>query len=336
MKILVTGGAGYMGSAVCYALSDSGYEPVILDSLVTGNEEFVKDNSFYRGDIADKDLLNLIFEQNGNIEIAIHCAEMAAVSVSVGKPYEFYTSNVVRSMELFKNLKDNGCKKIIFASSAAIYDDLPGFMVTERSPVKPRSPFANTKYMSELILRDFCDAYGMKCITLRYFNPIGADPKCRCGIKEKKPKNIIGRLLNTVESGELSFEISGFDWETRDGTCIRDYVHIWDVAMANVNAVENFDEAFERAGERNFLPINIGSGSGVTVQEFVFAFQNVTGEKVRIIKGPRRPGDIAGSYANTSCALKTINWKPKNTLEDAIIDAIRWEEKKRDLELVGN
>lgn len=331
MKVLITGGAGYLGSIVCRALSDNGHIPVILDSLVTGNEEFVKDNFFYQGDIADRYLISQILTEHNDIEIAIHCAERAAVSVSVGKPYEFYTANVVKSMELFKSLSDAGCKKIILASSAAIYDDVPGFMVTEHSPINPRSPFAHTKYMSEMILRDFCDAYNMKCIALRYFNPIGADPQTRCGLKETNPNNIIGRLMQILDHSETAFEISGTDWETRDGTCIRDYIHIWDVGMANVMAVENFDAAFERAGVKSFLPINIGSGVGVTVQEFIYAFQNVTGEKIPIVKGRRRPGDIAGSYANIACAAKTIKWEAQNTLEDAIIDAIRWEEKKREL-----
>lgn len=331
MKVLITGGAGYLGSIVCHALSDNGHTPIILDSLITGNEDFVKNSCFYQGDISDRYLINQILSEHSDIKIAIHCAERSAVSVSVGKPYEFYTSNVVKSMEFFKNLSDAGCKKIIFASSAAIYDDVPGFMVTEKSPIKPRSPFAHTKYISEMVLRDFCDAYNMKCIALRYFNPVGADPQTRCGIKEKNPNNIIGRLLRILEHESSVFEISGDDWETRDGTCIRDYIHIWDAGMANVKAVENFDEAFERANVKSFLPLNIGSGVGVTVQEFIYAFQNVTGEKIQIIKGARRPGDIAGSYANIASAAKAIKWEAQNTLEDAIIDAIRWEEKKREL-----
>lgn len=333
MKVLVTGGAGYLGSTLCYALEDSGHTPIILDSLIGGNEAFTSNRCFYQGDISDKYLISQIFAEHSDIEIVIHCAEMSAVSASVGKPYEFYSSNVVKSMELFKNLRDVGCKKIIFASSAAVYDDVPGFMVTERSPINPRSPFARTKLMSELILKDFCDAYDMRCIALRYFNPVGADPQSRCGVKGRSSKNIIGTLLRIYEGELSSFVISGNDWGTRDGTCMRDYIHVWDVASANVKAVENFDSAFEKAGEenKNFLALNIGSGVGVTVQEFIFAFENITGEKINITYGERRPGDIAGSYANVSLAEKTIGWKAEHTVEDAIIDAIRWEEVKNDI-----
>lgn len=333
MKILVTGGAGYLGSVFCYALEDYGYEVVVLDSLVSGNRNFTTNRKFYQGDIADKKLIEKIFEENEDIEFAIHCAEKAAVSASVENPYVYYNENVFKSMELFKNLCDAGCKKIIFESSAAIYDDVPGYMVTEKSPIKPRSPFARTKYITEMILKDFCKAYDMKCIVLRFFNPIGADPKSRCGVTEKTSTNIISKLIKILEGKENTFLINGSDWGTRDGTCMRDYVHVRDVAYANIKAIENFDNAFIKAGKEddNFLPINIGSGVGVTVQEFIFAFQNVTGEKVNIIYGDRRLGDIGGSYANVSRAKNVIDWEAVSTVEDAIIDAIRWEETKSEI-----
>lgn len=330
MKVLVTGGAGYLGSMVCYALEDSGHQAIVLDSLITGDSKRIAERIFYLGDIADKTIIKKIFQEQSDIEIVIHCAERSAVSFSVNHPYEYYSLNVVKSMELFKNLCDVGCKKIIFASSAAIYDDVPGYMVTELSPKKPRSPFGRTKYMTEMILKDFCSAYNMRCIALRYFNPVGADPKGRCGVKDKSKTNIIGNLLRVLEGETNTFQISGNDWGTRDGTCMRDYIHIWDVALANVKAVENFNTAFESAekGYERFLPINIGSGVGVTVQEFIFAFQNVTGEKINITFAPRRLGDIGGSYANVALAKKALNWKAERFIEDAIIDAINWEEKK--------
>lgn len=334
MKILITGGAGYIGSSICYALEDNGYELIILDSLVSGKNEFISTPYFYCGDIADKELLKKIFQEHNDIEIAIHCAERSAVSLSVGKPYEFYTSNVVKSMEFFKTLSDIGCKKIIFASSAAIYDDVPGYMVTEKSPIRPRSPFAKTKYMSEMILKDFCEAYDMKCIVLRYFNAVGADPQSRSGLhNSSNAYNIIENLIKILNGESHTFKIAGNDWETRDGTCMRDFIHIHDLALANVQAVKNFDKAFESAGSNynNFLPLNIGSGVGVTVMEFIFAFENVTGEKINIVFTNRRPGDVGGSYANVSLAKKTIDWEAKSSLEDAIIDAVKWDEKRREL-----
>ena len=326
MKVLITGGVGYLGSMIYYALIDNGHEPYILDISKSEDISYITSDNFYQGDIGDKKLLTRIFEENPDIEIVIHFAEKSAVWASVKKPYEYYHSNVVKSMELFKNLNDLGCKKIIFASSAAIYDDVPGFMVTERSPINPRSPFARTKYMTEMILKDFCVAYDMYCIVLRFFNPIGADPKGRIGLRANFSSNILSRVLK-IWNGE---ESAGNDWVTRDGTCIRDYFHIWDLALAVVKSVENYDIAFRRADNlyKNFLPINIGSGIGVTVKEFLFAFQNVTGEKVKITYTDRRPGDVCGSYANINRAKNTIEWEAEITIEDAIIDAVRWEEIK--------
>jgi UDP-glucose 4-epimerase len=229
-------------------------------------------------------------------------------------------------MELFYILKEHNIKNIIFASSALVYDVASGFMVTERSPIKPRNPFGRGKYMTEMILRDFCNAYDMRCITLRYFNPVGIDPLKRCVILKKShnPSSILSRLLAVLNYEEKSFMISGTDWDTRDGTCIRDYVHVSDVAMANVKAVENFDTAFEKAGDdyTNYISLNIGSGVDVTVREFIMAFENVTGEKINITTGPRRKGDVTGSYANISLAKRAIDWAPEHTIEDAIMDIL--------------
>ncbi len=328
MKILVTGGAGYVGSVICSAFLDYGYTPIILDSLITGRDNFVKDKIFYKGDIGDKQLIEKIFKEHDDIEFAVHCAEKAAVEQSVSNPYEYYNANVVKSMELFKTLFDLGCKKFIFNSSASLYEDVPGYMVTEKSPINPRSPFARSKYITEMILKDFCNAYDMKCITLRYFNPIGADPKMRSGLQPKNPINIIGKLLKVVEGKEKVFKIAGKDWGTRDGTCIRDYVHVWDVALAHIKAIENFDSAFSKADlkDKGYMPLNIGSGIGVTVKEFISAFENIVGEKINVELSEHRLGDIAGSYANISRAKELIDWQASICIEEAILDSLKWEE----------
>ncbi len=329
MKVLVTGGAGYVGSTICSALIDNGLTPVILDSLITGRDEFVQDKLFYKGDIGDKAVLTKIFEEHPDIEILIHSAEKAAVYESVLNPYDYYNDNVFKSMVLFKTVQELGLKKIIFCSSASIYDDVPGYMVMENSPINPRSPFGKSKYMTELILRDFCNAYAMKCISMRYFNPVGADPKLRSGLQPKNPINIVGKLLRVIEGKEKNFIIAGKDWGTRDGSCIRDYVHVWDVATVHVKAVMLFDEVFanERFKDCNFLPVNIGSGIGVTVQEFVYAFENIVGEKVNVLVSyDHRPGDIAGTYANISRAKELLGWEISYAIEEAILDAVRWEE----------
>lgn len=326
MKILITGGCGYLGKTLCHAFIDNGHQCVVLDTATDFGEN-IDGIFFYHGDIVDFDNLKMIFAQHPDIDIAIHCAELSSVALSVTNPYEYYSLNVVKTMEFYKNLHKIGLKKVIFSSSAAVYDNVPGYMVTERSPIKPRSPFGRTKYITEMILKDFCNAYDMKCITLRYFNPIGADPQSRCGIT-RSSSNIISRLIRVLNCEEKHFTISGDDWDTRDGTCVRDYIHVWDVALANVKAATEFDLAFERAGEEfsNYLSINIGSGVDVTVKEFIMAFQNVTSEKINTKIGARRQGDISGSYANIQRAKKFLNWQPSFSLEDAIFDALKWDE----------
>jgi UDP-glucose 4-epimerase len=328
MKVLVTGGAGYIGSTICSILLDNGHIPVILDSLVTGKEEFTKGRIFYKGDIADKVLLKKIFDEHPEIRHTIHCAALIVVPESVERPYDYYKENVAKSLELFKNLNDLGCKNLVFSSSASIYDDVPGYMVTEESPLNPRSPYARTKFMMEMVLKDFCISYGMKGIALRYFNPIGADPKLRTGIHIKEPSHVLGKLVDTALGKIPQFCITGNNWDTRDGTGIRDYIHLWDLANAHLLAMENFDHAFAKSDTPNvpYLVINLGTGNGVTVKELVNAFENVFGKKINKVETDPRPGDVAGAYANANKAKKLINWETKKTIEEGISDALKWGE----------
>jgi len=328
VKVLVTGGAGYVGSCICQALIKSGHEPVILDSLISGRSYFVDDKHFYKADIGDMSVLAQIFDDHPNIEAIIHYAERAMVGNSVKTPYEYYISNVTKSIELCNFITEAGCKKLIYCSTGAIYEDVAGYMVSENSPVKPRSPFARSKYITEMIFEDFCAAYDIRCITLRYFNPIGAAPDMSAGPESSNSGNIISKVIEAANNG-TPFMINGADWATRDGTCIRDYLHVWDLAMAHVRAVENFDRAYRVSDSNGYLPINIGTGIGSTVKEVVTAFENVSGDKVNIQTGPRRPGDICGSYASTNLAKDCLKWKAELSMEEAILDAIRWEEKKR-------
>jgi len=330
MKILVTGGAGYIGSTICSALLDAGHTPVILDSLITGRIEFTKDRVFYEGDIADNTLVKRIFAENPDIYATIHCAALIIVPESTAKPYEYYRENVEKSLELFHSLKEAGCKRLVFSSSASIYDVVPGFMVTESAPLKPSSPYARTKFIMEMILRDYCTAYSMQGIALRYFNPIGADPQMRTGLQIANPSHAIGKLVD-VQLGKLpQFTITGTDYDTRDGTGIRDYVHVWDLAQAHVRAVENFDTAFMNAGnpEDNYLVINLGTGRGVTVRELVTAFEVVVDKEINKADGPRRPGDTAGSFCNADTAKNLLGWKAKLSIENGISDALKWGAKR--------
>jgi UDP-glucose 4-epimerase len=258
---------------------------------------------------------------------------LIVVPESVAHPYDYYQDNVAKSLELFKTLTDLGYGRIVFSSSASIYDVVPGFMVTETSPLKPSSPYARTKYMMEMILQDFCSAYEMRGIALRYFNPIGADPQMRSGIHVPQPSHILGKLVDTAQGRLPEFNITGVHWPTRDGTGLRDYIHVWDLAMAHVKAVEQFDQAFTRSEDpqTHYLVINLGTGKGVTVRELVTAFEKVVGTPIHKCDTDPRPGDIAGAYANADTALRLIGWKAELPLEQGISDALRWDAVRAEL-----
>jgi UDP-glucose 4-epimerase len=333
MKVLITGGAGYIGSTICSALEDHGHTPIILDSLVTGREEFTRGRIFYHDDIANPAALERIFREHPEITATIHCAALIVVPESVEKPYEYYIENVTKSLQLFHTLQRLGHGRVVFSSSASIYDVVPGFMVTESSPLKPSSPYARTKYMMEMILKDFCNAYDMQGIALRYFNPIGADPKMRSGIHVKNPSHVLGKLVDTAHGKLHEFEITGVDWPTRDGTGIRDYIHVWDLAMAHVMAVENFAQVFARLDDpaRRYAVINLGTGRGVTVRELVTAFEKVYGQVINKAECPPRPGDVAGSYANADTARRLLGWEARLPIEQGIADALKWGEVRENI-----
>ena len=326
MKILITGGAGYIGSTIASALVDAGHTPILLDSLITGREEFAKLHTFYQADIADKEVVRQIFSDHPDIYATIHCAALIVVPESVAKPYAYYKENVVKSMDFFKQLSELGYNRVVFSSSAAIYDVVPGFMVREDSPLLPLSPYSRTKYMMEMVLKDFCHAYGLNAIALRYFNPIGADPKMRTGLHIQFPSHLIGKLVEVALGREDVFNLTGVDWPTRDGSGIRDYIHVWDLAQAHLKAVENFEKAITEGSEEGlpYTVINLGSGTGVTVKEFVAAFEKVFGQKVPVAIKPARPGDIAGAFANADRAEALLGWKAELPIEDGIRDALKW------------
>jgi UDP-glucose 4-epimerase len=331
MKYLITGGAGYIGSTICSALEDAGHTPIIIDNLVTGRVEFTQGRIFYQKDIADAAALTAIFQDHPDIQAVVHCAALIVVPESVTQPYEYYQDNVAKSIELFHTLDTLGCHRVVFSSSASIYDVVPGFMVTEESPLKTNSPYGRTKYMMEMVLADYCAAYNMKGIALRYFNPIGADARMRSGIHVDVPTHILGKLVDTSRGRQKVFEITGTGWPTRDGTGVRDYIHVWDLARAHVNAVVDFDRVFERAGNpaEKYLVINLGTGRGVTVREMVTAFEKVIGRPIPKREAPPRPGDIAGSFANADRALQWLGWKAELSIEQGIADALKWSEVRQ-------
>ena len=323
-KVLVTGGAGYIGSTICSALEDAGHMPIVLDSLVNGYKQFARGRPFYEGDIADDETVGKVFDDHPDIKFVVHCAALTVVPDSVERPYEYYRNNVVGSLNLFRMLAERGCNNVIFSSSASVYDAVSGFMVTEDSPTRPQSPYARSKLITEMVLEDMAAAHGLKAVALRYFNPIGADPMLRSGQAQPSPTQIVNVLVDVARGLRPMFQITGTDWPTRDGTGIRDYVHVWDLAQAHVKAVERIDSFIPEYG--GFEVINLGTGSGVTVREIVAAFERVHGSALPKQDAPARPGDVAGAYANADRAAELLGWHAKLTLDDGIRDALAWAE----------
>ncbi|MEV1287078.1 UDP-glucose 4-epimerase GalE [Micromonospora sp. NPDC049679] len=323
MKVLIAGGAGFIGSTIASACLDDGIVPVVLDNLSTGRVEFTRDRIFYQGDIADGQLIDRIFAEHPDIEAIVHAAALIVVPESVAQPLRYYRENVAKSLDFIEHVVRNGCHRYLFSSSAAIYRPGDDFSVDETSPVEPTSPYARTKAVMEWVMEDAAAATPLRALSLRYFNPIGADPALRTGLQLRNPSHLLGKLLTAAESGE-EFAITGADWPTRDGSGIRDYIHVWDLARAHVQALRRFDAILPEDGARSYEVINLGTGNGTTVREFVTAFQSLSDRPVRVTEHPRRPGDSAGSYTRSSRSRELLDWTPELTVEEGIRHSLQW------------
>ena len=326
MKTLITGGAGYVGSTVASACIDAGITPVILDDLSTGRREFVEGRIFYQGDIADAGLVGTIFDDHPDIVATIHCAAKIVVPDSVARPLTYYHENVAKTLRLIESLLESGCRRIVYSSSASIYRATEDLAVDESSELAATSPYARTKVMVEWILEDVARAYGLGVISLRYFNPIGSDPRLRTGLQDPQPTHALGKLIEAVNE-DRAFTITGTHWPTRDGSGIRDYIHVWDLARAHVRAIERFD-AVVAGGDVPFRAINLGTGRGTTVRELVAAFQNATGTQLAVTESGPRPGDAIGSYTRTDLARELLDWEAEHSITDGIRDTVRWFEAR--------
>jgi UDP-glucose 4-epimerase len=327
MKILVTGGAGYVGSITCRALEDAGHTPVVLDSLFKGRRDFVGDRIFYEGDIADRALLSRIVDEHPDLACTIHMAARIVVPESVAQPYEYYRDNVTKSLELFDQLLALGRPRVVFSSTASLYAPVDGFEVDEESPVEPTSPYARTKRTIEMVLEDMARGTDLRSITLRYFNPIGSDPDLTTGLYDREPSHVIGQLVLSASGAKEAFTITGTEHPTRDGTGIRDYIHVWDLARAHVAAVERFDDVLAEVGAPSTI-LNIGTGEGVTVRELLRSFEAVYGGSVPTRQAGPRPGDAVGAYANVDKARDLLGWSSELTLEDGIASALAWGRRR--------
>ena len=335
MKVLITGGAGFIGSTIASAFAERGATPVVLDSLVTGRPEFTDGKIFYQGDIGDGALIDEIFAAHPDIVATVHCAALIVVPDSMADPHRYYQVNLTRTLDLAGHLLRNGCDRMIFASTAGMYRPEPDLSVTEESALEPQNPYTRSKMMAELLLGDLCAAYGLRVISLRYLNPIGADPRMRTGLQSSKPTHALGKMIESYELG-VPFTITGVDWDTRDGTAVRDYIHVWDIARAFCLAVERFDAIVPpgRDDRRSgYEVINLGTGGGTTVRELVEAFRGVVGEDFQVREAPARPGDVVGAYVNPSKALRVLGWKPEYTIEDAIRHSLEWASHRARLDV---
>lgn len=328
MKALITGGAGYIGSTVATACLEAGIETVVLDDLSTGRPEFAEGRNLYVGDIADREIIERIATDHPDIDVVVHCAARIVVPESVADPLGYYDTNVGKTIVLLDNLRRIGIVRVVFSSSAAVYLGESGEGVDESAPLAPSSPYATTKAMVENILADASKAGDVWAISLRYFNPIGADPRLRTGLQNPAPSHALGKIMQAHASGE-PFTITGTDWETRDGTGLRDYIHVWDLALAHVAAVQRFDEVATASDP--YQVVNIGTGDGVTVRELVAAFERVTKQSMPVIEVDRRPGDQAGAYAIVDRAAAVLAWRSERSVDDGVRDALAWAEKLRSL-----
>ena len=330
MKVLVTGGAGYIGSITCKALEEAGHTPVVLDSLLSGPRAFVRDRAFYEGDIADRELLRRIAAEHPDLAATIHMAARIVVPESMEQPYLYYRDNVAKSLDLFDELTALGLPRVLFSSSASLYATTDDFVVTEEDPVAPTSPYAWTKRMMEQVLVDMAAATDLRAVILRYFNPIGSDPDLESGIYVKEPSHVLGQLVLAARGQKPSFTITGTEHPTRDGTGIRDYIHVWDLARAHVRAVERFDDVLAEVGSTSTV-INVGAGDGVTVRELVASFERVFGSSVPLSEAGPRPGDAVGAYADAGKAARLLDWRTELSIDDAIGSALAWADKRQEI-----
>ncbi|WP_258725301.1 UDP-glucose 4-epimerase GalE [Cellulomonas sp. NS3] len=324
MDILITGGAGFIGSTIASAALDAGHRPIVLDNLVTGRREFTAGRVFYEGDISDRALVHRVFDENPDIAAVVHCAALIVVPDSVAHPIDYYRANVTKTIDLVETVVERGCRRLIFSSSASMYRPSDDFSVDESSPLAPTSPYARTKMVVEGVLEDIAAATDLRVLSLRYFNPIGADPQLRTGLQLAAPSHALGQLVDRHRAGQ-PFALTGVDYDTRDGSGIRDYVHVWDLALAHVAALERFDDAL--AGDRHAV-VNLGTGTGTTVKELVAAFEEVTGDRVEVVEHPRRPGDSAGAYTRSDRAREVLGWEARRSVQDGIADSLAWFEKR--------
>ena len=317
-NILVTGGAGYIGSHTCKALSNLGYIPIVYDNLIYGNEWAVKWGPFEKGDIANQSRLNEVIKKYQPSAI-IHFAAYAYVGESVKDPGKYYQNNVVGSINLLESIRDFGIEKIIFSSSCASYGIPDSVPIEESHLQNPVNPYGASKFMTERILKDFSDAYGIKSISLRYFNASGADPEMEVGECHEPETHLIPLILDVALGKRKKISVYGDNYDTTDGTCVRDYVHVTDIADAHILALK----ALENGAPTSVY--NLGNGAGYSVKEVIKVAREVTGHPIPVEIKNRRQGDVGVLIGSSKKIEKELGWRPKlGNLHRIIETAWQW------------
>lgn len=321
-NILVIGGAGYIGSHMVRMLANQGYNPVVFDNLSKGHREAVANYPFELGDLGDKARLTEVFKKYG-IEAVMHFAAFAEVGESVKEPSKYYHNNVAKVLDLLDALVENDIKYFVFSSTAATFGEPIRPKIDESHPQNPINPYGNTKLMVEKILADFDTAYGLKATALRYFNASGADDSGEIGESHNPETHLIPIVLQAATGKRASIKMFGTDYPTPDGTCVRDYVHVNDLARAHILALEKMFK--DNVSER----FNLGSGNGFSVAEIVKEAKRITGIDFTVEKAPRRDGDPAVLVADSAKAERILGWKPQYNLTRIIETAWNWEQHRK-------
>jgi len=333
-KILVTGGSGYIGSHTIVDLVENGYDVISVDNnsrssarMLEGVEKITgKKVKNYKVDLCNFDDTFAIFQENEDITAIIHFAAYKAVGESVEQPLMYFENNLVSLINLLKCVQEFDIPYFVFSSSCTVYGNPDVIPVTELTPPKPaESPYGYTKQMGEQIINEFSKANATQCVLLRYFNPVGAHPSTQIGeLPIGKPANLIPAITQTAIGKLPQMLVYGNDYPTRDGSCIRDFIHVCDISHAHTLAV---DLLVEEKSRKRCEVFNLGTGNGVTVLEAIAAFERVSGVKLNYAIAPRRPGDVVAIYANNEYAKATLGWETKYNLDDMMSTAWKWEQR---------
>lgn len=327
IMILIVGGAGYIGAHVNKHLNINQYETVVFDNLSYGHKEFVKWGIFERGDLGNKDDIRRVFEKYP-ITAVMHFAAFTYVGESVEDPQKYYLNNVCNTLNLLKVMMEFDVKKFVFSSTCATYGEPIEIPITETHPQAPISPYGRGKLMIENILSDYSNAYDLKYVSLRYFNAAGADHDSEIGESHDPESHLIPLILDAASGKRDSISIFGTDYDTFDGTCIRDYIHVSDLADAHLKALQYL----EKGGKSDFF--NLGNGDGFSVLEVIDKAREITGREINFIPDKRRPGDPPVLVGSSEKIRKVLNWKPKyNDLSLILSTAWKWHEKKSEKEI---